>query len=77
MPTCIPQFSLLLEPFTVRVYRGTVIRGRPVGHVHRSAALLNKDPTSPYQQAHSELPEAITQLELQSSSFALTRLFRH
>ncbi len=39
--------------------------------------LLNRDPASLYQRALSGLPETITQLKLQSSSFALTRLFRH
>ncbi len=38
---------------------------------------LNRDPTYLRQRAPSRLPEAITQLELQSSAFALTRLFRY
>ena len=38
---------------------------------------LNRDPASLHQQAPSRLPEAIIQVELQSSSFALTRLFRY
>ncbi len=38
-------------------------------------APFNTDPTSPCQRALSGLPETISQLELQSSSFVLTRLF--
>ncbi len=85
MPTCIPQFSLLLEPSTVvfRVCCRTVIHGRFVELVTSISltichpALLNRDPATPYQRALSLLPEAITQLKLLASSFLLTRLFRH
>ncbi len=38
-------------------------------------APFNRDPTSPSQRALSDLPEPITQLELQLSSFVLTHLF--
>ncbi len=46
MPTCMPQFSLLLEPSTavVRVCCGTVIRGRLVGHVLWSVSSLSDSP---------------------------------
>ncbi len=40
-------------------------------------APFNRDPASLYQRALSGLPETITQLKLQSSSFALTCLFRY
>ena len=80
MPTRTPQFSLLRKPSTavVQVCCGTVI-WRVVSSVTslHSPTPLNRDPTSLRRRAPSRLPEAITQLELQSSSFALTRLFRY
>ena len=46
MPTCIPQFSLLLEPCTVvfKICCGTVIRGHLVSHVYRSIYSLSGSP---------------------------------
>ncbi len=78
LPTGTPQFSLLIEPSTAvfRVCCETVIRSRLVGHVFQSIYSFPSSQQGPCISA-SAGPEAITQLELQSSLFALTRLFRH
>ncbi len=77
-----PTGFLTPEPSTAvfRVCCGTVISqssrlSRLSGCLFSLPAPFNRDPASPYQRALSGLPETITQLELQSSSFALTRLF--
>ena len=81
LPTGTPRLSLLLS-LLQRCFgsaAGQRFRGRLVGHVYWSVyslslpGLFNRDPASLYQRALSGLPETITQLELQSSSFALTR----
>ena len=77
-----PTVFLTLEPSTAvfRVCCGTVI-SRSSCRLHLSVCPLflpapfNRDPVYLYQRALSGLPETITQLELQSSSFALTHLF--
>ena len=79
-----PAVFLTPEPSTVVfwVCCGTVI-SRSSRRSRLSVCLLflpapfNRDSVSLCQWALSGLPETITQLERQSSSFALTRLFRH
>ena len=77
-----PAVFITPEPSTAvfRVWCGTVISQS--SHLSRLSVCLlfllapfNTDPASPCQRALSGLPKTISQLELQSSSFALTRLF--
>ena len=75
-----PAVFLTPEPSTAvfRVCCWTVIsQSSRLSRLFSLPAPFNRDPPSPYQQALLGLPETITQLELQSSSFALTRLFSY
>ncbi len=79
-----PAVSLTPESSTAvfHVCCGTVIsrssrRSRLSAYLLFSPTLFNRDRASLYQRALSGLPETITQLELQSSSFAWTRLLRY
>ena len=81
-PTCRhPAVSPTPEPSTVvfQVCCGTVILQSSLpSRLSVCLSLLaprNRDSTSPYQQTLLGLPELTAQLELQSSSFALTHLF--